>query len=275
MSLNELKQSIDKFVDKMKQDHWGLFCDIDGTISDIVPRPDAAKVRPLIRKALEAIRPHLAVTAIVTGRQVSEAIEMVGLEGITYFGTYGLEKWYQGLLTVPEEASQYKERLKKISNDIATNLSTPEIIIQEKPLGLSLHYRQAKDPIHIRNQILSVIKSTGASDWMKIFEGRMVVELALPVEIDKGTCLTWLVDEQNLTGLIVIGDDISDISMFEASHGFQTSLGTHTFNIGVIEKETPSEVINKVRYKLDGVDEVEAFLTWLSEELGSNCDINL
>ena len=275
MSLNELKQSIYKFVDEMKQDHWGLFCDIDGTISDIAPSPDAAKVRPLIRKALESIRPHLAVTAIVTGRQVSEAIEMVDLEGITYFGTYGLEKWYQGLLTVPEEASQYKERLKKISNDIATNLSTPEIIIQEKPLGLSLHYRQAKDPIHIRNQILSVIKSTGASDWMKIFEGRMVVELALPVEIDKGTCLTWLVDEQNLTGLIVIGDDISDISMFEASHGFQTSLRTHTFNIGVIEKETPSEVINKVRYKLNGVDEVEGFLTWLSEELGSNCDINL
>jgi len=259
----------------MKQNHWGLFCDIDGTISDIYRTPDVAKIRPSIRKALAAIRPHLAVTAIVTGRQISEAMEMVELEDVTYFGTYGLEKWDKGLLTVSEEASQYTERLRMTSSAIATNLSTPEVIIQEKPLGLSLHYRQAKKPIHIRNQILTVIESTGASDWMKISEGRMVVELSLPVEIDKGTCINWLVDEQNLTGLIVIGDDLSDISMFEAAHHFQTTLGTHAFNIGVIEEETPNEVIDKVNYKLDGVDEVEAFLTWLSEKLDSNCDINL
>ena len=275
MSLNELKQSINKFVDKMKQDDWGLFCDIDGTISDIAPTPDAVKVRPSIRKALEAIRPHLAVTAIVTGRQISEAMEMVRLEGVTYFGTYGLEKWDKGLLTVSKEASRYTERLRTASSAIAKNLSASEVIIQEKPLGLSLHYRQAKKPIDIRNQILAAIESTGASEWMKIFEGRMVVELSLPIEIDKGTCINWLANERKLTGLIVIGDDLSDISMFEAANHFQTTLGTHAFNIGVIEKETPNEVIDKVNYKLDGVDGVEAFLTWLSKKLASNCNFNL
>lgn len=275
MSLIELKQSIYKFVDKMKQDRWGLFCDIDGTISDIAPTPATAKVRPLIRKSLEAIRPHLAVTAIVTGRQISQAIEMVKLENVTYFGTYGLEKCYQGVLTIAEEAYQYTERLINVSNAISMNLSTPEVIIQKKPLGLSLHYRQAKDPINTRKQILTVIKSTGASDWMKIFEGRMVVELGLPVEINKGTCIDWLVNEESLTGLIVIGDDISDISMFEASSNFHTTLGTHTFNIGVIEKETSNEVIDNVSYQLEGVDDVESFLTWLSKKLNSNTEMNL
>ena len=251
----------------MRTGRWGLFCDIDGTIADIAPRPEQARVRPGAKRALEALGEQLAAVAVVTGREMKEALCMVGAENIVYFATHGLERWENGELKVAPEAKPYLDRLRSTTAELAKRLTFPGIVMQTKPVGLSIHYRIASDPESTRAAVLEAVESTGTGDWMLVREGRMVVELLLPVAIDKGTSLRTVVQERNLNGALVLGDDVTDVNMFKAASELQASGGVKAVNIGVVGDETPAEVMETTEYRLAGVDEVEAFLIWLSGAL--------
>ena len=268
--MKALKQTVTGLLADMRTGRWGLFCDIDGTISDIAPRPEQALVRPGAKRALEALGEQLAAVAVVTGRDMKEALCMVGAENIVYFATHGLERWEDGDLKIAPEAEPYLDRLRNTTAELTERLTLPGIVVQTKQVGLSVHYRIATDPESTRAAILEAVKSTGAGDWMVVRDGRMVVELLLPVSIDKGTSLRVLVNERNLNGVLVLGDDVTDVNMFNMAAELQASSGVKAVNIGVVGEETPAEVIEATEHRLAGVDEVEAFLIWLSSELGTS-----
>ena len=270
MTLKALKQTVTGLLPNMRTQRWGLFCDIDGTISDIAPRPEQALVRPGAKRALEALGEQLAAVAVVTGREMKEARRMVEAENIVYFGTHGLERWEDGEMKVAPEAEPHLDKLRNTTAELAGRLTFPGIVVQTKQVGLSIHYRTAMDPESTRAAILEAVESTGAGDWMLVRDGRMVVELLLPVEIDKGTSLRTLVDERNLNGALVLGDDVTDVNMFNMAAELQASSGVKAVNIGVVGEETPAEVIEATEHRLAGVDEVETFLIWLSSELGTS-----
>ena len=270
MTLKALQQTVTGLLPDMRTGRWGLFCDIDGTIADIAPRPEQARVRPGAKRALEALGEQIAAVAVVTGREMKEALCMVEAENILYFATHGLERWENGELKVAPEAEPYLDRLRNTTEELVKRLTFPGIVMQTKPVGLSIHYRIASDPESTRAAILEAVESTGAADWMLVRDGRMVVELLLPVAIDKGTSLRTLVQERNLNGALVLGDDVTDVNMFKAAAELQAGGSVKAVNIGVVGDETPAEVMETTEYRLAGVDEVEAFLIWLSSELGTS-----
>ena len=270
MTLKTLKQTVTGLLPSMRSGRWGLFCDIDGTISDIAPRPEQARVRPGAKRALEALGERLDAVAVVTGRDMKEALCMVEAENIVYFATHGLERWENGEMKVAPEAEPHRDRLRNATAELTARLTFPGIVIQTKQVGLSIHYRIADDPESTRAAILEAVESTGAGDWMLVRDGRMVVELLLPVAIDKGTSLRTLAEERNLNGALVLGDDVTDVNMFRAAAELQAGGGVKAVNIGVVGDETPAEVMEATEYWLAGVDEVEAFLIWLSSELGAS-----
>ena len=270
MTLKTLKQTVTDLLPDMRTGRWGLFCDIDGTISDIAPRPEQARVRPGAKRALEALGTQLASVAVVTGRDMKEALSMVEAENIVYFGTHGLERWEDGELKIAPEVEPYLDRLRNTTAELTERLTLPGIVVQTKQVGLSIHYRIATDPESTRAAILEAVESTGAGDWMVVRDGRMVVELLLPVAIDKGTSLRVLVNERNLNGTLVLGDDVTDVNMFKAAAELQTTGGVKAVNIGVVGEETPAEVIETTEHRLAGVDEAEAFLIWLNNALGAS-----
>ena len=79
-----------------------------------------------------------------------------------------------------------------------------------------------------------------------------------------------MVEERNLNGALVLGDDVTDVNMFNMAAELQASSGVKAVNIGVVGEETPAEVIEATEHRLAGVDEVETFLIWLSSELGTS-----
>ena len=267
MTLKALKQTVTGLLPDMRKGGWGLFCDIDGTIADIAPRPEQAHVRPGAKQALEALGEQIAAVAVVTGREMKEALCMVEAENIVYFATHGLERWENGELKVAPEAEPHLDRLRSATEELVKRLTFPGIVVQTKPVGLSIHYRIAKDPESTRAAILEAVESTGAADWMLVRDGRMVVELLLPVAIDKGTSLRTLVQERNLYGALVLGDDVTDVNMFKAASDLQAGGYVKAVNIGVVGDETFAEVMEATEHRLAGVDEVEAFLLWLSSGL--------
>jgi trehalose 6-phosphate phosphatase len=92
-------------------------------------------------------------------------------------------------------------------------------------------------------------------------EGRMVVELRpRQVGVNKGAAVKALVDKYRLMGAIYLGDDISDVDAFRATH----RKGFKGLAVGVIGEEAPHLVERKADFTLNGVGDVERFLIWLA-----------
>ena len=68
-----------------------LLSDIDGTLCRIVDRPENAKVPDKAKESLEILSRKLGLVACVTGRPALVGRQMVGVDGVTYFGNHGLE----------------------------------------------------------------------------------------------------------------------------------------------------------------------------------------
>ena len=124
-----------------------VLSDFDGTLADIQPRPDQARIRPEAREALAALaeRPRTAV-AVVSGRGLADVRERVGLEGIGYAGNHGLEIETPERRFVHPEAAGAASIVAAVCADLRERLADVEgAIVEEKNLSATVHYRQVAD----------------------------------------------------------------------------------------------------------------------------------
>ncbi len=267
MTLEHLVERLKDLPQKMRSEPWGLFSDIDGTISEMVGRPDAAMVRPGCAVALDTLAHQLAAVVVVTGRDIESARRMVGGDNAIYFGNHGIERWENGTLEVAPEARPYVPRLQRVAAALNQRLDMPGVVLEDKAVSLSVHYRLAEEPDTARSVILSAVKAVDTEGWLEIREGKMIVDLRLPVAIDKGTSVQSIVREKQLRGAIVLGDDTTDVDAFRAVMRRQEGGDFTGVSIAVVGDETPSVVANEATYTLPGSVAVEGFLVWLSREL--------
>lgn len=240
----------------------GLITDMDGTISPIVPQPDAAQITPLSRELLEALAERLALVAVVSGRAVTDVHWRVGLPGLVYVGNHGLEQWVGGQVEISPEALPYRPALEAALRDMRQQL-VPGMTIDDKGATLTLHYRQTVNPEATSAEFLPVIEGIAARHGLACFQGRMVFELRPPLAIDKGTALRRLVDEYQLDAAIFMGDDTTDVDALRAARELRTSGGCYALGIGVQSDDAPSAVIESADLLVSGVPDVEAFMAWL------------
>jgi trehalose 6-phosphate phosphatase len=89
----------------------------------------------------------------------------------------------------------------------------------------------------------------------------MVVELRPPLAVDKGTALETLAERLGLRGIVCLGDDVTDIDMFEAAKRLgDAGRGVATVAVRSAEARAVEEA---AEYSLEGVAEVE----WLLREI--------
>ena len=251
----------------LREKPWGLFVDIDGTIADIVARPEDARVRPGCRQALESLAQQLPVVAIVTGRAVQTARQMVGVEGLIYYGNHGLERWDRSGLSVAPEARQHLGHLQEAGRLLQARLVLPGVILEEKGVGLSIHFRMSPRPDHMRSTVLAILDDTGIRQWMDVRVGKMHIDLRLPLDVNKGTAVRSLIQEYRLQGAVILGDDLTDVDSFRAARQSQEEGGFVNISVAVVGRDTPEEVIREAAYTLPGVAAVEEFLLWLSQQM--------
>ena len=92
----------------------------------------------------------------------------------------------------------------------------------------------------------------------------MVWEIGPRVEVNKGTAVRRLAREYELTGAIVLGDDVTDCDAFDAVHRLIRERGIRGAAVVVVDEETPEAVLRKADYRLSGPGEVEEFLRWMA-----------
>jgi len=243
-----------------------LISDIDGAISPIVKAPQEAYVLDACRDALRRLAEQLDLVAILSGRQVDNARQMVGLDELLYFGNHGLERW-SSRLGYRSEAEAYEGAMERLRRLMAKEVEhLPGIHVEDKRVVISLHYRNSPAPDAAREALLNIVQPLAASGLI-IREGKMVIEIRPPVQVDKGSVVATLVREYSLRGIVFVGDDLTDIDAMHALRRLSRETGLAVLSIGVGGNEAPAGMRAAADIVLPEPEAVASFLSCLSSRL--------
>ena len=220
----------------------GLVTDLDGTLAPIVTVPSQARPVAGAIEALQALRRRLAVVAVVTGRAVHDARRILGSPGdeLLVIGNHGLE-W----LEPGADAAEMDDTLEPLRATLAALLASvptlPGVEIEDKGLSATIHYRRARDPESARARLLKSVLGASGGD-IEVREGRRSIELRPVGRGDKGTALRAVVQRFGLRGLVVAGDDATDLDMFAAARELRSE-GVRSAVLGTAGgHEVPPEI---------------------------------
>jgi trehalose 6-phosphate phosphatase len=194
--------------------------DFDGTLAPIVSRPEDAALpdatRPLLRQL--TARPD-TVVALVSGRGLADLRDRVDLADVYYAGNHGLEIEGPGVHRVHEGAEASLETLGRLADTLAGRLDSIDgVIVEDKGLTLSVHYRLVADPAAVSRVTERVRAACGDVAGLRLTEGKKVLEIRPAVDWHKGRALRFL-RETLLSGRVgaptlFIGDDRTDEDAF-------------------------------------------------------------
>jgi len=234
----------------------GLVFDIDGTLSPIVPTPDEALIYPGVLPLLERAKEHARI-AIMTGRSIDDGAAMFNLDGLTYIGTHGLE-WSEGLpwlhpVEVVPEAMDYYEPGKYLLDLVEQHLSElPGVIVQRKHIGGSIHYRLSPNPAETRQKLLSLLEQPARQVNMSLSEGKLIVEIRVPMPVHKGKALRQFVQRYALHSIVFAGDDRTDLDAVVEITKMRNE-GIPALSIVVQHHDTLPDLLEKADIVVQGV----------------------
>lgn len=243
-----------------------ILLDLDGTLAPIVPRPSDVAVPPSIIKLIRRLAHSYLAVAIVSGRSATEAKRIIGNAELAYIGNHGFETMLPGHATVVcEEAQPFMASMKEITGVAPQErLSETGVWLENKISTISLHYRRAADPDaaldYIRGNILPRAEQLG----LDISEGRMVIEIKPPVDINKGVSVGRLLDLLSAKQAIYIGDDTTDIDALRELRKRRRRKDTVMVGIGVISREMPSSLPKSCDLLVERTTGVETVLEILA-----------
>lgn len=242
----------------LSQRPLGLVFDIDGTLSPIAPRPDLARLHPQVAPLLARARDHAQVhVAILTGRAVEDGAALVNVPGLTYIGTHGLE-WSDGLPTpasvrLAAGAASYIEPGARLLDLASRELaSLPGILVERKRIGGAIHYRLCPQPQAARAQILEALQEPARRLNMRLCEGKRIVEVKPPLQVNKGEALRTCVQRFSLRGVLFAGDDRTDLDAIDELAALSIT-GIATLAVVVKHADTLPELLQKADVVVTGI----------------------
>jgi trehalose 6-phosphate phosphatase len=191
-----------------------LFLDIDGTLLDLAPHPDAVVVDDEVRGLLDRLQTRLGgAMALVSGRTLAGIDRLFAPRRYAAAGLHGLE-WRQSgsadavLQPMPRE-------LRTLSVALGHRLARfPGVLLEPKGPALALHFRRAPEA---EAEIYLAAKDALAAlgPGYRLLEGHCVVEL-LPSAASKGDAVRRFMAAPPFAGRrpVFVGDDVTD------EHGF-------------------------------------------------------
>lgn len=245
----------------------GLVTDLDGTLAPIVPIPSEARPAQGTTSALQALRSRLAVVAVITGRSSTDARRILGDAGgdVLVIGNHGLE-WLEPGSKVPDVDEGLMGLRSGLAGLLARVPPLPGVTVEDKGLSATIHYRRAQDPGATRDRLLTALGNPGATG-LELREGLKSVELRLAGRGDKGTALRAVVQRFGLHGLIVAGDDATDLDMFAAARELRSE-GVKSVVLGITGgPEAPPAIVETADVILRDPATFVRFLARLAETI--------
>jgi len=189
-----------------------LFLDLDGTLLELVDRPDRVVADDGLRTLLARLHQRLkGRVAVVSGRSLAQIDVILGplAETLALSGSHGSECRIDGRSITPPRPPQLDAALEAIREFAARH---EPVLVEEKTLGAALHYRKAPEMgIAARNHMRALAERFG----LFLQQGNMMVELR-PHGHDKGAAIARMMEMPPLAGAVpvFVGDDITDETGF-------------------------------------------------------------
>lgn len=190
-------------------DRMALLLDVDGTLLDFAPTPDAVLVPPALPPALRALRARLGgALALISGRKVAEVEALLPDTAAAIAGEHGAAlRPAPGAtlrrLPLPHPPAAWTEAAAALA------AAHPGTLLETKPHGLVLHYRRAPEAGPALRAGLAAIAADHPD--FAITPASMAWELR-PRAADKGAALRAILALPGFAGRIPVfaGDDVTD-----------------------------------------------------------------
>lgn len=245
MSIEELSIGLER-PPQLKLEGAAIFLDLDGTLAPIVERPQDVGPDPRRTGLLQRLSSRLdGRLAVVSGRSLDDIDRILEGKVMCVSAIHGLVR--RDARGVVGEAPPHPgiAPARKALNAFAHG--DPRLIVEDKSLSLTIHYRQAPDRAA---EAVGLAERLATLTGLTLQPGDMVMELRTP-GASKGDSIRAFMNEPPFKGArpIFLGDDLTD------EHGFFAvrQLGGHGVLVGPQRRTTA----------LYRMDDVEAALNWL------------
>jgi trehalose 6-phosphate phosphatase len=231
----------------------GIFCDFDGTLSEIVDRPEDARPVAGAADVLERLAHVFRVVAVITGRSVDDLGPRFAPAGVVIAGSYGRERSDRpgGFATRDwEPVASAAERATREWNGVN---------VERKRGGVAIHYRLTPDRA---SDVQTVASELAGEFGLEVRPGRMVADLTEPGP-GKAEALARLVEEYGLATFLFAGDDVADAEAF----AWARASGADRVLIGVRSAESPEAIERDADIVVESPHELLAILERLLAKL--------
>lgn len=197
--------------------NWALFLDIDGTILDLAPTPDAVVVPPGLSQVLENVSEALSgAAAFVSGRPIEWIDRLFRPLCWPTAGQHGAE--IRLTKDDPVQSTVDVHDLNALRPRFAAvAASMPGVLVEEKTFGVALHYRNVPERGDELYGRLDELMRDHKND-LQLLRGKMVFEIKA-VSAWKERAVEIFMEVEPFRGRVpvVVGDDTTDEGAFRAA----------------------------------------------------------
>lgn len=210
----------------------GLFLDVDGTLLDLAPRPEAVVVKPELVVDLRAAERSLGgALALVSGRSIDTLDHLFAPLRLRAAGVHGAEirrRPEGGVVTVA--GSRLGDEAWRALTELLGDF--PGSYAENKGVSFAVHYPDpGTDAARLKQALSRLMEWIEAPDQrLKLIAGRAVFEVQVQ-GFDKGRAIRRFMKAKPFLGRrpVFIGDDEIDRAGFDAA----MARGGLAFSVGV------------------------------------------
>jgi trehalose 6-phosphate phosphatase len=272
----EVEAVVAACMEVLRQAPSAVVTDIDGTVSAIAPTPAEAMVDPGAKAALALLAERLTAVAVVSGRAPRDGVAMVGLPELIYVGNHGLERIARGTPWTHPVAAEAQPAiaaaLAEIEIAARAAADVPWLLIENKGVTGTVHYRLAPDQIAAAALLEPLARAAADRHGLRLTSGRMIFEVRPALAVNKGTAIRELAQDLDLRGIVFFGDDVTDVDAFRALRELRTAGEAATLRVGVLGPDTSPAVLAEIDMSVVGVPACAATLIALAARLAEEAE---
>jgi trehalose 6-phosphate phosphatase len=218
----------------------GFVLDFDGTLSEIVARPEIARIVPGAAELLARLAETNPLVAVVSGRPADQIRKLIAVPAVKVVGLYGLAQAGPGG-ALPGDA---REDVRRAARMVSGTW------MEDKGPSLAVHYRAAADTVAAEGILTAALRRVATAHGLSMLPGKMVIELAAGQVPGKGAVVRALAGDAKVGGCLYAGDDLPDIDAFAALDRLEEA-GVAAVKVAVRSEETPSAVLDAADLVVD------------------------
>ena len=195
--------------------------DVDGTLAPIVATPDQARVPEETTAVLRRLARAAGTTVVlVSGRAAADAWRVANVPEaeVWVIGNHGFElREPSGKILADDRVRGFDVVIGRAADALEKEFQgIAGAIVENKRWTLSVHYRvvDAADVPVIRERAAAIAHRLG----LRVLDGKKIVELRPPVDVNKGTACVAFTTKLGVTGtrgsVLYAGDDRTDEDAF-------------------------------------------------------------